>query len=201
MAMSFPIAIPLMMAAAAIPALAMQQTSIMKLIVAFGFGTPVLFLLVLPTWTVNALNLYSSSLSLSSTFPRVRQWMFTVAGGTIGTIFALMGILEEFIPFVLFLGLIIPPIAAIYVIDSWTRFHHADPAQSLLQLPKFGWAALATWAGSVGVGVLAAYGGASLTTVPALDATLFGAVVYGLWALRRSRKFGSSLGKETITPA
>jgi cytosine permease len=180
MALSFPIAIPLMMAAAAIPALAMQETSVMKLIVGFGFGTPVLFLLLLPTWTVNALNLYSSSLSLSSTFPRVRPWIFTVIGGTLGAISALMGILEAFIPFVLFLGLIIPPIAAIYVIDSWTRFRRADAAQSLLRLPSFRWIALGSWAGSILVGALGAYRGLTLTTVPALDATLFGGAAYAL---------------------
>jgi len=188
MVLSFPIATPLMMTAAAIPALAMNETSVMKLVVAFGFGTPVLFLLVLPTWTVNALNLYSSSLSLTSTFPRVRQWMFTVAGGTIGTILALMGILEAFIPFVLFLGLIIPPIAAIYVIDSWTRFRRADSAQSLLHLPIFRWHALAAWVGSIGVGALSAYGGVTLTTVPALDATFFAAAVYGLLMIPHRRR-------------
>lgn len=194
MALSFPIATPLMMAAAAIPALAMQQTSMMKLVVGFGFGTPVLFLLVLPTWTVNSLNLYSSSLSLSSTFPRVRPWLFTVLGGTLGAIFALMGILEAFIPFVLFLGLIIPPIAAIYVIDSWTRLRDADAAQSLRQLPRFRWYALMTWAASILVGAVAAYGGVTLTTVPALDATLFGAVVYALLVVRRREAGGATRG-------
>ena len=178
MALSFPIATPLMMTAAAIPALATQETSMMKLVGSYGFGTPVLFLLVLPTWTVNALNLYSSSLSLGSTFPRVRQWIFTVAGGIIGTALALMGILEAFIPFVIFLGLIIPPIAAIYVIDQFTRFRTADPARSLLHLPRFDWRAIATWLASVLVGVLGTYEGWTLTTVPALDATIVAALFY-----------------------
>lgn len=187
MALSFPIATPLMMTAAAIPALATHETSVMKLVTAYEFGTPVLFLLVLPTWTVNALNLYSSSLSLGSTFPRVRQWVFTLAGGTIGTILALMGILEAFIPFVLFLGLIIPPIAAIYVIDAWTRYRTADAAQSLLGLPRFDWRAIATWLVSVMVGVLGAYEGWTITTVPALDATMVAAAIYGV-LLRARRK-------------
>lgn len=180
MALSFPIATPLMMTAAAIPALATHETSVMKLVTAYGFGTPVLFLLLLPTWTVNALNLYSSSLSLGSTFPKVRQWVFTVAGGVIGTILALMGILEAFIPFVLFLGLIIPPIAAIYVIDAWTRYRTADAAESLLGLPKFDWRAIATWLVSVVVGVLGTYKGWTLTTVPALDATIVAAAIYAV---------------------
>lgn len=178
MALSFPIATPLMMTAAAIPALATHETSVMKLVTAYGFGTPMLFLLVLPTWTVNALNLYSSSLSLGSTFPRVRQWVFTVAGGVIGTILALMGILEAFIPFVLFLGLIIPPIAAIYVIDTWTRYRTADAAESLLGLPRFDWRAIATWLISVVVAVLGTYKGWTLTTVPALDATIVAGLIY-----------------------
>lgn len=188
MALSFPIATPLMMTAAAIPALATHETSVMKLVTAYGFGTSVLFLLLLPTWTVNALNLYSSSLSLGSTFPKVRQWVFTLAGGTIGTILALMGILEAFIPFVLFLGLIIPPIAAIYVIDAWTRYRTADAAESLLGLPKFDWRAIATWLISVVVGMLAAYQGWTLTTVPALDATIVAAAIYAvLLRARRTR--------------
>jgi cytosine permease len=98
-----------------------------------------------------------------------------------------MGILEAFIPFVLFLGLIIPPIAAIYVIDSWTRFRSTDPAGSLLHLPAYRWYALGTWAASILVGALAAYGDVTLTTVPALDATLFGGSLYALLTCRRRR--------------
>jgi cytosine permease len=187
MALSFPIATPLMMTAAAIPALATHETSVMKLVLAYGFGTPVLFLLLLPTWTVNALNLYSSSLSLGSTFPRVRPWVFTIAGGVIGTILALMGILEAFIPFVLFLGLIIPPIAAIYVIDTWTRYRATDAAASLLGLPRFDWRAMATWLISVVVALLGTDQGWTLTTVPALDATLFAGVLYAVLRARRTQ--------------
>ena len=180
MVLSFPIVTPLMMTAAAIPALATGETSIMKLVVQFGFGTPVLFLLVLPTWTVNSLNLYSSSLSLGTTFPRARPWLFTALGGTIGAAFALMGILDAFIPFLLFLGLIIPPIAAIYVIDAFTTWRGADSAASIAAVPAVRWPALATWLGSIIVAVLAAYQGWTLTTVPALDATIMAALVYVL---------------------
>jgi cytosine permease len=187
MVLSFPLATPLMMTAAAIPALATGETSIMKLVTQFGFGTPVLFLLVLPTWTVNALNLYSSSLSLGTTFPRVRPWLFTVLGGTIGAAFALMGILDAFIPFLLFLGLIIPPIAAIYVIDALTIWRGADSAASIAAVPAVRWPALATWLGSIIVAVLAAYQGWTVTTVPALDATIFAALVYALVR----RRFGA----------
>ncbi|WP_294392652.1 cytosine permease [uncultured Sphingomonas sp.] len=189
MAISFPIATPLMMTAAAIPALATGETSLMKLVQTSGFGTAVLFLLVLPTWTINALNLYSASLSLSTTFPAVRQWIFVVTGGVVGTVFALLGILDAFIPFVLFLGLIIPPIAAIYVIDGFTRFRNVDAARSLDGIGAVRWTPLLVWIGSALVASLAAYTDWSLTRVPALDATLVAAVAY-LLALRWERTSG-----------
>ena len=185
MALSFPLTLPVMMTASALPALATGETSLMKLVTRFDLGTPVLFLLLLPTVTLNALNLYSASLSLGTTFPRVPRAAFVVLGTVTGTAFALMGIVEAFIPFVLFLSLIIPPIAAIYVIDSLTIFRRADPSASIRHLPVVRWPAVATWVGSVVIASLAAYRGWTITSVPALDATLFAGVVYGLLQRRR----------------
>lgn len=178
MALSFPIATPLMMLAAALPALATGETSVNKLIVALGLGTPLLFVLALPMLTVNALNLYSSTLSLSTTFPRVPSRIFTVVGAVGGTVFALIGILDYFIPFLVFLSLIVPPITAIYVIDGLTRFRGTDPEASLRGLPAVQWGALAMWLLSIVVAVLGEYQGLSLTTVPALDATIVAAAGY-----------------------
>jgi cytosine permease len=184
MALSFPIATPLMMTAAALPALATGEPSVNKLIVALGLGTPLLFVVALPMIIVNALNLYSSTLALGTTLPRGRPWMFTVAGATIGTGIALAGIINYFIPFLVFLSLIIPPIAAIYVIDSFTLFRGTDPAQSIRNLPAVRWEAIAAWLGSLAI-VLALRESVTLTTVPALDATIVAAIGYvGLLKLR-----------------
>jgi cytosine permease len=188
MALSFPIAGPLLMVASALTALATLETDIMKLIVGLGFGAPALFLLVLSIWTLNASNLYSAGLSLNATFPSLRQWVCVLAGGAIGTVFALMGIINAFIPFLLFLGLIIPPIAAIYVIDGFTTFRHADPGTSIQDLPGFRWHAVGTWLGSIAVAVLAAYEGVTLTTVPALDATIGAAIAYLIILRVRERR-------------
>lgn len=178
MALSFPIATPLMMTTAALPALATGETSVNKLIVMLGFGTPLLFVLALPMFTVNALNLYSSSLALSTTMPRAPSWTFTVLGATVGTVFALGGIINYFIPFLVFLGLIIPPITAIYLIDSHARFRRVDPAESIRNMPAIRWGALVVWLVSVVVAVVAEYADLTLTTVPALDATIVAALGY-----------------------
>src|SRR3546814_7706583 len=119
MLLSFPFAAPVLTFISALIALATMRTYIMEIVVGMGFGLPALAMLLLSIWTINALNLYSAGLSLAATFPGIRQGVIIVAGGLIGCIFALLGIIDSFIPFLVTLGLIIPPIAAIYVIDGF----------------------------------------------------------------------------------
>jgi cytosine permease len=180
MALSFPLATPVMMIASALPGLATGQTDIMALIVGLGFGVPALFALVLSTWVINASNLYSAGLSLSATFPAIRSWMFILLGGIAGTSFALAGIINGFIPFLLFLGVIIPPIAAIYVIDGLVFFRDADPAASIRDLPVIRWPAVGTWIGSVAIVLAVSHAGLTLTGVPMFDATILAAIGYAL---------------------
>jgi cytosine permease len=178
MILSFPIATPLLMVASALPALATGETDIMKLVVMFGFGLPILLILILSIWTINAANLYSASLSMGATFPRVRQWIFICAGGAVGGTFAVMGIIDSFVPFLLFLGIIIPPIAAIYVIDAFITFRGADAAQTLAAMPAVRWPAIGTWLGSIAAALAADRMGITLTTVPMMDATIFATLAY-----------------------
>lgn len=184
MLLSFPIAAPVLMLISALIALATGETDIMQIVVSMGFGIPALAMLLLSVWTINALNLYSAGLSMAATFPRVRQWIIIVAGGAIGCIFALLGIINSFIPFLVTLGLIIPPIAAIYVIDGFTRFREGSAEAAP---PAIRWAAIGVWLGSLAVTLPAMHWGLTLTTVPALDATLLAAGSYGLLLRWRRR--------------
>ena len=188
MALIFPIAAPLLMIVSALIALATGQTDIMKLVVALGFGVPALVLLVLSVWTINALNLYSAGLSAAATFPRVPQWALTVIGGMAGCALAIAGIITTFIPFLVTLGLIIPPIAAVYVIDGLRTFAHQDPAFDAAAVPAFRWEAIAVWLGSLAITMPATAWGYTLTTVPALDASILAALAYlAILSIRRPR--------------
>lgn len=178
MILSFPVATPLLMIASALPALATGETDIMKLVVMSGFGLPVLLILILSIWTINAANLYSASLSMGATFPRVRPWIFVCAGGAVGGGFALWGIIDRFVPFLIFLAIIIPPIAAIYVIDAFIAFRRADPAASIARLPAIRWPATLVWLGSIAVALAAERLGVTLTTVPMIDATILATLAY-----------------------
>lgn len=178
MALSYPFTAPLLMAGAAIAALATGETDIMRMITGFGFGGWALLLLVMPTWTLNSLNLYSASLSLSATFPQVPRWAFVLVGTVIGTGLALMGIIAGFIPFLVLLGVTIPPFAAIYVIDGWTRFRDADAAASIEDLPAVHWPAVTAWAVTSTLAAVALHYDVTVSTVPALDATVFASLLY-----------------------
>jgi len=174
MLLSFPICAPIIMLVSALIALATGQTDIMKLVVAMGFGLPALAMLVLSVWTINALNLYSAGLSMAATFPRLKQTAIIVIGGAIGCLFALLGIINGFIPFLIALGLIIPPIAAIYVIDAFLTFRGRDEVPTV----PVRWEAIGVWLGSLLVTFPAMHFGWTLTTVPALDATILAAGAY-----------------------
>lgn len=178
MALSYPFTAPLLMAGAAIAALATGETDIMRMITGFGFGAWALLLLVMPTWTLNSLNLYSASLSLAATFPGMPRWAFVLVGTVIGTALALMGIIAGFIPFLVLLGVTIPPFAAIYVIDGFTRFRHVDSAASIADCGGVHWPAIATWGVTSGLAAIALHYDFSVTTVPALDAIVLAGGLY-----------------------
>ncbi|WP_077145535.1 cytosine permease [Sphingopyxis sp. KK2] len=183
MLLSFPFCAPLIMLVSALIALTTGQTDIMKLVVALGFGLPALAMLILSVWTINALNLYSAGLSLAATFPRLKQGWIIVIGGAIGCLFALLGIINSFIPFLIALGLIIPPIAAIYVIDGFMTFRDRDEVATV----AVRWEAIGVWIGSLAITLPAMQMGWTLTTVPALDATILAAGAY-LTVLRLRRQ-------------
>jgi cytosine permease len=187
MLLSFPLAAPLLMLISALIALATGQTDIMQLVVAMGFGAPALLMLLLSVWTINALNLYSAGLSMAATFPAIRPWIFIVAGGAVGCTFALLGIIDSFVPFLIALGLVIPPIAAIYVIDGFIRFGRAAGTEPPAP-PPIRWPAIGVWLGSLAVTLPATRMGVTLTSVPALDATILAAGSYALLLrLQRAR--------------
>ena len=182
MLLSFPFCAPVIMLVSALIALTTGQTDIMKLVVALGFGLPALAMLVLSVWTINALNLYSAGLSMAATFPRLKQGWIIVIGGAIGCLFALLGIINSFIPFLIALGLIVPPIAAIYVIDGFVTFRDHDAVPTV----PVRWEAIGVWIGILAITLPAMQFGWTLTTIPALDATLLAAAAY--FAVLRLRR-------------
>ena len=103
---------------------------------------------------------------------------FTLLAGAVGAMLAVAGIINEFVSFLLLLGVIFPPIAAIFVIDAF----RSRQTQTAVH-----WPAIITWLASAGIAILANAGYFTLTTVPALDATLAATLIYWIWSRRFHR--------------
>lgn len=83
-----------------------------------GMGFLPLVFIVLSQWTTNDSNLYSSSLSLAS-FIDLSKGKIVLVLGAIGIIVALLGLSDHFIDFLIFLGIVFPPIGSIFIIDYY----------------------------------------------------------------------------------
>lgn len=102
---------------AAVLAKATAQTDIVSIMLGLGWGTGAMLILILAQWTTNDNNLYSSALGFSVIFKNTPKSVLTIAAGFIGTAMAVGGIYQYFIPFLVFLSALIPPIGGIYVAD------------------------------------------------------------------------------------
>lgn len=102
---------------AMVPALAYGSLDPMVYLTAMGVGALAIVLLVFATWTTNGANLYSVGLVVGSATTRVAYWQIVLATGLIGTAAALAGITDYFIEFLEILGLVVPPVASVYLVD------------------------------------------------------------------------------------
>ena len=98
-----------------------------------GWGTGAMLVLILAQWTTNHNNLYSSALGFSVIFRKTPKYILTIGAGFIGTMMAVGGIYENFIPFLIFLSALIPPIGGIYVGDflmNRKKYHYENLASA-----------------------------------------------------------------------
>src|SRR3546814_8085487 len=88
---------------------------------------------------------------------RISDWSSYVCSSclAVGCTVARLGIIVSFLPFLIALGLVIPPIAAIYVIDGFRRFGRAAGTEPPAP-PPIRWPAIGVWLGSLAVTLPAA---------------------------------------------
>lgn len=176
-------AMPVVLLLAMIPSIVTHQRDLMVIMTTLGLGVPALTLLIVKAWATNAGNLYSASLSAANLLSNRHQKWIIVAAGIIGIAFAAAGISDEFIPFLVALGISIPPIAGIYVADFlWVRTAEPDTSQ-LNSLPLINYGAFACWAFGIAISLIARQGTLTLTGTATCDSMLIAAASYLL--LRR----------------
>ena len=169
---------PVFFTAAAMSALASGESELVKVIVAMGLGLAGLFMIVFAAWTTNAANLYVTTLSLSTVVKGQPSWKLTIVCGLLGFLVAVAGLSNHLIPFLLVLGVALPPVGAIYVVDYLVLSKLSYEEKDLAQFASIRWPAFVTWGLASIFGFTSAQGIVSLTNIPTIDSILVAATAY-----------------------
>jgi len=180
MIVNFTLAYPLLLILTGTAAIASGNSDYMQIMINLGFGSLAIVVLFLATWTTNDTNVYSGALSTNLFLPNIKRWKHAAAIGILGTLFAVLGIFEHFMSWLIFTGNLFAPMAGVYVADYWLN---KDRYAKLDSIPSFRVPQLCSWLIGLAVGLCTT--GAdnmglelfSLTTIPMLDALLSAAVV------------------------
>ncbi len=176
--LSYGLGVPFVLIMVAIPSIITGEKDLLLIMLSLGLGATALLLLIITAFTTNAGNLYSSSLVLATIFQGVEKWKICIVAGLIGTVFAVSGITDYFLSFLILLGVSIPPIAGIYLADFFfVRNKHYD-LQELQMIPAIHGKAFVAWLLGIAIASMTLKDFFSLTSIPSCDAMLTAFFVY-----------------------
>jgi cytosine permease len=161
-----------------IPVLVWHEIEPMTYMFIMGFGGLALAVLIFATWTTNVVNLYSTALAARASVPLGDYRSVVIVGGIVGTIAAVVGIADHLIDFLITLGLLVPPIAGVYLCDFFLLKRTDFSEARLERRPAIRINAVIA---GIGSGLLATwmyYSELSLTSIGSLDSLLISVVVY-----------------------
>ena len=170
------ISFPILLFCTAIPSIAYNEPDLLNVMIALGIGIPAFLLLILAAWSSNVLSVYSGALALATVFRRLDLRVLIVGVGALGTLLALAGAGDYLIEYLVLLGITIPPISSIYVVDTLLFRKRFDDVE-LSKRPRLALRALGTWIAAVSVGACSHLGLFTLTTVAALDSIVVAGVL------------------------
>lgn len=164
-------------------ALATRTSDVVSIMVSTT-GLLAALVVVSSTIKINNMNLYSASLSVTSVFDSVfklklNRGIVTLIIGVVGTVLSAIGILDRFVDFLVILGVLVPPIAGIMVIDYFvlkTYRKELDQSRALGTLPNIEGVlspiTLIAWAAGFVVGYFVSWG------IPSLNALFISGLIY-----------------------
>lgn len=173
-----------------IPVLVWNELEPMTYMFMVGFGGLALAVLVFATWTTNVINLYSTALSARASIPIGHYRSVVVITGVVGTAAALLGIADNLIDFFIVLGLLVPPVAGVYLSDFFVFKRRDYSEERLANRPPIVVNAVIAGVGSGFLAIWMYFTGKSLTTIAPIDSLVISIVVYLVLETVR-RKVGS----------
>lgn len=170
-----------------IPSLSAGNPDLLAVMALMGLSVPAFFLLALGAWSSNVLCLYSSGLSVATLTDRLslRKIIFVI--GVIGTSIAFIPAQNYLVNFLVVLGVVIPPIGAIYIVDAFLIRRFSYAAGAAQRLAPVNSAAVGAWFLGSGFGFLSQSGIAQISGISSIDSLLVTAGVFIL--LQRAKIF------------
>ncbi len=135
-----------------------------------------LILLILNVWTTQDNTIYAFSMAGANFFRTPKRTLFVLGGATFAYFLALSGIYNNIIPYLIFLGSVIPPVGGIIMVDFWLKHQGEFPSLDA-PLPAFNWAGVIAYV----IGATTAFLSAQATIgVPPINGIVIAAVLYGV---------------------
>ncbi len=166
---------PLAYFLSAVPSIQTGEVDIIKIMEQYNLVIPAFILLFIATWSTNASNLYSATLTFSTIN---KKWTFkkvAIVSSIFGTIFALLGFAKYLFDFLEFLGILAPSISSIYFIHFfWIK----KQKYNLEDINKWEFPALISWILSSVITVFTYLEVFQLTHAYFIDSFILGGLLY-----------------------
>lgn len=172
----------------AVPSMALGEPDIIQVMVGLGIILPAFFLLLLGAWSSNVLCLYSSGLSVATIAKKTPFSKIIIALGILGTALAFMPAQAYLVNFLVLLGVAIPPIGAVYIIETFFFRRFNMDIDGLSTEPSIRWQAFAAWISGGVIGYLSSKSIFSLTEIASIDSLIASSVIYALLCANRFAK-------------
>ncbi|MYE87002.1 MAG: hypothetical protein F4X31_12280 [Gammaproteobacteria bacterium] len=169
---------PLVQFFSAVPSMATGEPSVVLVMSGLGIILPAFFLLFLGAWSSNVLCLYSSSLSVATLMERARLSHIIIAIGVAGTALAYVMVQEAIVDYLVLLGITVPPIGAIYIVEAiFVRRFRMD-LEELDGEPGFNIRAFGAWAGAIAVGYCSDQELMGIVGIASIDSLIVASALY-----------------------
>jgi len=178
--------------AGGLSATALGDDDLLNIMITLGIGLAAFAIVILGSWVLNSLNLYSTMLSIESTAPRLNSTVLVITLGILGTVAAFLNVLEYFLPFLFYLSIIFVPVAGVIMVDYLLVRRSAYHENRLLLERSFRFEALVSWLMGASVALVGSWQWISLSSIAAIDAMLVAGLTYFLLSRIKSTQGGSA---------
>lgn len=169
------IGFPLVLIVSSIASLNTGEIDIIQIMKSVNLVIPAFILLFVSTWVTNATNLYSITLTFSTVNSSLSFKQICITASVAGTVLALFGFSDYLFEFLNILGVFMPSISAIYLLDFfWLKGQKYD----LDKIQAWGKPALISWGLSSTIGLMTYQEIFQITHAYFVDSFLIAGVLY-----------------------